>query len=226
MSQMKKIRIAPSILAADPGRLAEQAREAELAGADYIHVDIMDGHFVPNLTFGPNVVAALRKAVKIPLDVHLMITQPDRYVRAFIEAGADIVSVHLEAPHPVSKTLKTIRDMGAKCGLAINPPTLADRAIPFLPEIDLLLCMTVNPGFGGQPFIMETLDKVRLFRKIIDEEMISCQIEVDGGVNTDTISMSSSAGANIFVCGTSVFKHDIAQSVKELRLKAVTAQNQ
>jgi len=226
MNDCKKLRIAPSILAADPGRLAEQAREAEKAGADYIHVDIMDGHFVPNLSFGPNIVGALRKAVKIPLDVHLMITQPDRYIRSFIEAGADIVTVHLEAPHPVSKTLKTIREMGAKCGLAINPPTIQDRVIPFLKEIDLLLCMTVNPGFGGQPFIKEVMEKVRFFRKIIDAELINCQIEVDGGVNQDTISLSAAAGANVFVCGTSVFANDIESSINKLRKNAVEASPQ
>ncbi|MDK3161933.1 ribulose-phosphate 3-epimerase [Kamptonema cortianum] len=223
MNSHPKIRIAPSILAADPGRLAEQAQEAEAAGADYIHVDVMDGHFVPNLTFGPAIVAALRKAVTIPLDVHLMIMRPDLYAQAFIDAGANILTVHQEASHDVSNTLKTIRQLGAKCGLAINPPTSAEKAVPFLPEIDLLLCMTVHPGFGGQAFIPETLDKVSFFRKLIHEKSLDCLIEVDGGVNAQTISAAASSGADVFVCGTSVYRGNVTDAVKDLRGLAESA---
>lgn len=217
----RKLRIAPSVLAADAGHLAQQAKQAEDAGADYIHVDVMDGHFVPNLSYGPHIVEALRKAVKIPLDVHLMISRPDQYAKAFIDAGADILSVHIEADHCVGETLRMIRAMGVRCGLAINPPTLSEEAIPYLKEIDLLLCMTVNPGFGGQSFIFEALDKVRALRKIIDQEKLNCQIEVDGGVNLETIGVSASAGADVFVCGTSVYSKPVTQAIKELRNKAL-----
>ncbi len=219
----RNLKIAPSILAADFGRLAEEAKAAEQGGGDYLHIDIMDGHFVPNITFGPEMVAMLRKNTTLPLDVHLMISQPDRHARAFIEAGADILTVHLEASHNVGKTLKMIRDMGCKCGLAINPPTLASAAIPYLNDIDLMLCMTVNPGFGGQPFIHDVLEKVKTFRSVIEQEMIPVELEVDGGVNAETIAACSAAGSNVFVAGTAVFKKRVPEAISDLRDKATKA---
>ncbi|MDX2227372.1 MAG: ribulose-phosphate 3-epimerase [Verrucomicrobiae bacterium] len=214
-----KPKIAASILAADFGHMADQARQAQDAGAEWLHLDVMDGHFVPNISFGPDMVAALRKAVTIPLDVHLMISHPDRYARAFVEAGADNLTVHLEAPHNVDKTISLIRGMGCKCGLAINPATLADKALPYLREIDLMLVMTVNPGFGGQNFMVDCLEKVRVFREAINRDVIPCELEVDGGVNLDTIGPSARAGANVFVCGTSIFRQNIRESVTALRQK-------
>jgi ribulose-phosphate 3-epimerase len=221
---LKPIQIAPSILAADYGNLESEVRRAEAAGVDCFHIDIMDGHFVPNLTFGPGLVSALRKITDLPLDVHLMIQQPDRYARAFIEAGSDTLTVHLEAYHDVKRTLGTIKDMGCRVGLAINPLTLVENTYGLLKHVDLLLCMTVNPGFGGQPFIIEVLEKIRLARVYRDEHNLNYDIEVDGGLTADTIGPSVTAGANIIVAGTSVFgKKDIHQAVKDLRARAAEA---
>lgn len=218
---VKPLQIAPSILAADYGNIEAEVRRVEQAGVESIHVDIMDGHFVPNLSFGPDFVATLRRITKLPLDVHLMIQQPDRYARQFIEAGADTLTVHLEAYHDVARTLGIIRDMGCRPGLAINPLTLFENTRTLLKKIDLLLCMTVNPGFGGQPFIIEVLEKVRAARSWRDQHKLDYDIEVDGGLHSETIGPSVAAGANIVVAGTSVFgKKDVPAAVQLLRSRA------
>ena len=220
---MKRILLAPSVLAADYGNIERDIRAVEAAGADLLHVDIMDGHFVPNLSFGPDFVATLRRITRLPLDVHLMIQQPDRYARAFIEAGADTLTVHLEAYHEVGRTLDLIKGMGCRTGLAINPLTLIEKAEKYLKRVDLLLCMTVNPGFGGQPFIVEVLEKVRLARSFREQHNLSYDIEVDGGLGESTIGPSVVAGANVIVAGSSVFKNDPAVAIKLLREKAAEA---
>lgn len=221
---MKPVQIAPSILAADYANIEREVRRVEEAGADCLHVDIMDGHFVPNLTFGPEFVSMLRRVTRLPLDVHLMIQQPDRYTRAFIEAGADRLTVHLEAYHDVKRTLQLIADMGCKPGLAINPLTLFQNAIPLLKKVDLLLCMTVNPGFGGQPFIIEVLEKIREAKAWREQNNLDFHIEVDGGLTEETIGPAVTAGADLIVAGSSVFgKKDCTAAVQTLRQRAAEA---
>jgi ribulose-phosphate 3-epimerase len=221
---MKPLLIAPSILAADYANIEKEVRHVEEAGVDCIHVDIMDGHFVPNLTFGPEFVAMLRRITTLPLDVHLMIQQPERYARAFIEAGSDRLTVHLEAYHDVARTLQIISDMGCKPGLAINPMTLFQNTIKHLKYVDMLLCMTVNPGFGGQTFIIEVLEKLRLARQYREENNLNFHLEVDGGLGEETIGPAVTAGANIIVAGTSIFgKKDAVAAVQLLRHRATEA---
>ena len=216
------LRIAPSILSADFSRLGDEVRAIEAAGADWVHVDVMDGHFVPNISFGVDLLRVLRREVpSATLDVHLMIEQPARYARDFIENGADILTVHLEARHNVADTLRMIRDMGCKTGLAINPLTLLENTYQFLPYVDLLLCMTVNPGFGGQAFIIEVLEKVRTARKYILDHQLNVELEVDGGVNAITAGPAVTAGANVLVAGTSLFSaKDMGEAISNLRRKA------
>lgn len=213
---MKQLLIAPSILAADFGRLAAEAKRAEQSGADCIHVDIMDGVFVPNISFGIEMVHMLQRETHgLPLDVHLMIQYPDRYAKDFIKAGASTLTVHLEATHNVGTTLATIREQGCRAGLAINPATPFQLCKPHLDSIDLLLCMTVNPGFGGQPFMPDVLEKVKEAEK---ESNGRYDIEVDGGINFSTVRDSRKAGANVMVAGTALFAEaDMKSAIAKMR---------
>lgn len=218
----RQLIVAPSVLAADPMRLGEEVDRVAKSGADWLHVDIMDGHFVPNISYGVGLVSALRERIGVmPLDVHLMISQPDRYARAFVEAGSDILTVHLEANHDVEKTIHIIKNLGCRVGVAINPLTRIENVLPLLHWIDLLLCMTVNPGFGGQPFIIEVLRKVRQARSYVNKHNLDVDIEVDGGVNLITAGPSVAAGANVLVAGTHLFcQEDMANGVSDMRSKA------
>lgn len=199
-------KIAPSILAADFARLGEEVRAIETAGADYIHIDVMDGHFVPNLTIGPAVVRALRGHARIPFDVHLMISPVDPYVAPFVEAGSDIVTVHPEAGPHLHRTLQLIKACGARAGVALNPGTPVEAIDPVIGDIDLVLVMSVNPGFGGQSFIDSQLDKIRALRRRIDAAGRAIELEVDGGINAATAARVVAAGADVLVAGTATFE--------------------
>ena len=219
-----RLKIAPSILSADFARLGDQVREVEKADADQIHVDVMDGHFVPNLSMGPLVVEALRRVTSLPLDVHLMITDPGRYLDAFVDAGADHVSVHLESEGNLKAMAARLHDRGVGAGLVLNPDTPADRAVEWLPFFDMVLIMTVHPGFGGQSFLRENLDKIRLLReaeKRLQEQgkiKKGLDVEVDGGIDVESAREACRAGANVFVAGSSIFgKPSPAEAVRELR---------
>lgn len=217
------IKIAPSILSADFSKLGDEVKEVALAGADYIHIDIMDGHFVPNITMGPLVVDAVRKVTELPLDVHLMISQPDKYIADFVQAGADIITIHVEADPHIHRTIHEIKRLGAKAGVVLNPGTPLSAIMSILKDVDMVLIMTVNPGFGGQSFIHETLNKIKQLRTIIEKESLQIDIEVDGGVNDETISLVTEAGANVIVAGSHIFgSNDRKQTIKALREKAVS----
>ncbi len=214
-------RIAPSILAADFGRLADEVRAVEEAGADWIHVDVMDGHFVPNITIGPRVVEAVRAATSLPLDVHLMIEQPERYVSDFVSAGASTVGVHVEACPHLHRTLAQIREAGARASVTLNPSTPAQAIETVLADTDQVLVMTVNPGFGGQKFIESMLPKVATLRQWIDHRDLTIALEVDGGIGPETIGRTARAGADVFVAGTSVFgAPDYREAIDSLRRAA------
>ena len=217
--------IAPSILGADLGRIEIEAKRIQESGAEWVHVDIMDGHFVPNISFGVNMVKTLRRLMgEATLDVHLMIEQPDRYANEFIEAGADCLNIHLEARHQSARTLAAIREKGCRTGLAINPATLLKHAVPLLPLCDQLLCMTVNPGFGGQPFLSEVLPKIREAREIIVRQNYQVDITVDGGINNETAAQCIASGANVLVSGSYLFSQsDLAQAVGTMRARATAA---
>ena len=218
-------RIAPSILSADFARLGEEVQRVEDAGADWIHIDVMDGAFVPNITIGPLVVEAVRRTTALPLDVHLMIEKPERYVTDFVKAGASTLSVHVEACPHLHRTLAQIREAGARASVALNPATPASAVEPVLSEADQLLVMTVNPGFGGQKFIEGTLSKIETLRGWIADRGLSVAIEVDGGVSEETIERAARAGADVFVAGTAVFgAPDYAHAIASLRRKASRAQ--
>ena len=201
----QSVRVAPSILASDFARLGEELRAIEQAGADYVHVDVMDGHFVPNLTIGPEVVRALRPHSKLPFDVHLMISPVDPYVPAFAEAGADIITVHPEAGAHLHRTLQLIKSLGKKAGAALNPGTPVEVLDPVLDELDLVMEMSVNPGFGGQTFIPGALDKIAALRRRIDGLGRDVDLEVDGGINFETAPQAIAAGADLLVAGTAAF---------------------
>ncbi|OIP92047.1 MAG: ribulose-phosphate 3-epimerase [Syntrophobacterales bacterium CG_4_8_14_3_um_filter_58_8] len=197
--------IAPSILSADGSRLGDEIAAVEAAGADWIHIDVMDGHFVPNLTIGPGLVASLRKATRLPFDVHLMIENPERYIDDFAKAGADGITVHVEATVHLHRAVALIREKGLKAGVSVNPATPLCQIEPILPDIDLLLVMTVNPGFGGQKFIEGSLPKIAAARRMIREIAPNVLLEVDGGVTLNNIRSVSDAGADIFVAGSAIF---------------------
>ena len=222
---MNQIKISPSILSADFTRLAEQVREAEEAGVDYIHVDVMDGHFVPNITIGPMIVKALRPVTKLPLDVHLMIENPEFYIEDFSKAGADIITVHQEATPHLHSTIQQIHDLGIRAGVSINPSTSVSTLDEIICELDLVLVMSVNPGFGGQSYIHSCTSKIRKVRTMLENCGSSADLEVDGGVNVDTVKEVISAGANAFVAGSAIFtdKRSVAENVSALREKIKTS---
>ena len=217
------IKLAPSILSADFARLGEQIAEVARAGADYIHVDVMDGHFVPNITIGASVVASIRSLTSLPLDVHLMIEHPERYISEFVHAGANIITVHVEACPQLHSTIQLIKEQGVKAGVSLNPPTPLSAVEEIIPHVDLILIMSVNPGFGGQSFIPETLPRIANMRKILDDRRLSAELEVDGGINADNAPGIVKAGANVLVAGNSVFRAEegISQALQRLREAAV-----
>jgi ribulose-phosphate 3-epimerase len=212
------IKIAPSILSADFSRLGEEIRAAEKAGADLIHVDVMDGHFVPNITIGPLVVKAVKKVASIPLDVHLMIEDPDRYIKDFAESGADIITVHAEASVHLHRSIQNIKECGVKAAVSINPATPLCNIELVLPIVDMVLLMSVNPGFGGQKFIPEVLLKIRQLKSLITGSKLKVEIEVDGGVTVDNVAEVQTAGADIVVMGNAFYNSkDYAETVKTVR---------
>lgn len=213
---MKKI--APSILSADFSRLGDEIRSVEAAGADYIHIDVMDGHFVPNITIGPLIVEAARRVTSLPLDVHLMIETPDRYIPDFAAAGADIIVVHAEAVHHLHRTVQLIKSLGKKAGVSLNPATPLNVLDYVVADLDLVLLMTVNPGFGGQSFIEACLPKIQALRAMLDRRGGEAELEVDGGVKASNIARIAHAGADVFVAGSAVFgSQDYAATIAEMK---------
>ncbi len=219
----RKIKLAPSILSADFSRLGEQVEEVARAGADYIHLDVMDGHFVPNISFGPAVVEAVRGVTKMPLDVHLMISKPENYVARFAESGADIITVHVEACLHLHRTVQQIKDLKVKAGVALNPATPLISIEEILPMVDLVLLMSVNPGFGGQKFIPESFGKIRALREALDENRLKAEIEVDGGIGPENIAAIVNAGARVIVAGAAVFNNKESATRALLRLRKAAA---
>ena len=219
----EKVKLAPSVLSADFARLGEQVIEATKGGADYIHIDVMDGCFVPNITIGAPVVASIRHLTSLPLDVHLMIAHPEQYISDFVNSGADIVTVHIEACPHLHRIIESIKETGRKAGVALNPATSLNSIEEILPYVDLILIMSVNPGFGGQSFIPQTLSKITRLRKMLDERKLEAELEVDGGITADNAPDIVKAGSTVLVAGASVFKaqEGITQALREIR-EAIT----
>ena len=211
-------RIAPSILSADFTRLGQEIKAVEAAGADWIHIDVMDGHFVPNITIGPLIVEAARRATDLPLDVHLMIEKPERYIQDFVDAGSDLISVQVETCVHLNRTIQMIKEAGAKPGVVLNPSTPLSTLRWELANVNHIMLMSVNPGFGGQKFITSTLDKIRELNQLIEDQQLNTLIEIDGGVNPNTIANISAAGADVFVAGSAIFKSpDYAETIAKFR---------
>ncbi len=215
---MSSIKISPSILSADFSKLGSEIQELEKAKADWIHIDVMDGHFVPNITIGPDVIKKLRKYTSLPFDVHLMISPVHNFIKNFADAGADIITIHPEATTDLVSSIKEIKSFNKKVGVSLNPETSIDKVLPVLDSIDLVLVMSVNPGFGGQKFIKETLNKVKALRKEIDSKKLKTLIEIDGGINFETSIMAKKAGVDIIVSGTTIFKENQGNLKKNIQL--------
>ena len=215
---MGSIKISPSILAADLSKLGSEIHDLEKAGADLIHIDVMDGHFVPNITIGPEVIKKLRKYTSLPFDVHLMISPVHNFIKDFADAGADIITIHPEATDNLVNSINKIKSFNKKAGVSLNPKTSINKVLPVLNLIDLVLFMSVNPGFGGQKFISETLEKVKILRKEIDTKKLTTQIEIDGGINFENSKMAKDAGVDILVSGTTIFKENEGNLKKNIQL--------
>ena len=215
---MTTIKISPSILSADFSKLGNEIQNLEKAGADLIHIDVMDGHFVPNITIGPEVISKLRKYTTLPFDVHLMISPVHNFIKNFADAGADIITIHPEATNDLVSSIKKIKSYNKKAGVSLNPKTSVNKVLPVLNLIDLVLVMSVNPGFGGQQFIKDTLEKVKVLRKEIDSKKLKTQIEIDGGINFENAKMAKKAGVDILVSGTTIFKENGGNLKKNIQL--------
>ena len=215
---MTSVKISPSILSADFSKLGNEIQDLEKAKADLIHIDVMDGHFVPNITIGPEVINKLRKYTSLPFDVHLMISPVHNFIKNFAKAGADIITIHPEATNDLMNSIKKIKSFNKKAGVSLNPDTTVDKVMPVLNAIDLVLIMSVNPGFGGQKFIKETLEKVKVLRKEIDKKKLKTQIEIDGGINFENAKMAIEAGVDILVSGTTIFKENEGNLKKNIQL--------
>ena len=213
----QNIKISPSILSADFSILGDEIKSLEQAGADLIHVDVMDGHFVPNITMGPPIIKMVRKCTKLPFDVHLMISPVEKYIKAFAEAGSDIITIHPEATDNLKRAVGTIKSLGKKAGVSLNPKTPISALINVINDIDLILIMSVNPGFAGQSFMSEVLPKVTELRKMINEKKLKIDIEIDGGINFETAPLAVKAGANILVSGTTIFSGSLKDNIQKLR---------
>ena len=215
---MHKVKISPSILSADFSKLGSEIKDLEKANADLIHIDVMDGHFVPNITVGPEVIKKLRKYTSLPFDVHLMISPVHNFIKNFVEAGADIITIHPEATDDLTSSIKKIKSYKKKAGVSLNPGTSIDKVLPVLDFIDLVLVMSVNPGFGGQKFMPETLEKVKILRKEIDTNKLKTKIEIDGGINFENSKIAIKAGVDILVSGTTIFKENGGDLKKNIQL--------
>tara|TARA_B100000029_G_C17350625_1_gene878746 strand:- start:255 stop:914 length:660 start_codon:yes stop_codon:yes gene_type:complete len=215
---MKSIKISPSILSADFSKLGSEIQNLEKGKADLIHIDVMDGHFVPNITIGPEVISKLRKYTTLPFDVHLMISPVDNFIKNFAEAGADIITIHPEATDDLESSIKKIKSYNKKAGVSLNPETSVDKVMPVLNLIDLVLVMSVKPGFGGQKFMKEVLEKAKILRKEIDTKKLKVEIEIDGGINFENSKMAKDAGVDILVSGTTIFKENSGNLKKNIQL--------
>jgi len=213
----QNIKISPSILSADFSILGDEIKNLEKAGADLIHIDVMDGHFVPNITMGPPIIKQIRKCTKLPFDVHLMISPVEKYIKAFADAGSDIITLHPEATDNLKRAVQTVKSFGKKTGVSLNPKTPISALMDVINDIDLILIMSVNPGFAGQSFMSEVLPKVTELRKMINDKKLKIDIEIDGGINFETAALAVKAGANILVSGTTIFSGSLKDNIQKLR---------